>query len=104
MLHWYGDAKSLEKSRFLASFFLFKNGEFGYLLVTQILSTFFVPKYLWHEVFIFIEKSIDNYKHIIYNEDEKRTTDRRLALSKWVKEVTASFPGRRLLFCVYVCY
>ena len=23
---------------------------------------------------------------------------------RWVKEVTASFPGRRLLFCVYVCY
>ena len=43
-----GDAKSLEKSRFLASFFFVKNGKFGYLLVTQILGTFFAPKYLWH--------------------------------------------------------
>lgn len=48
MLHWYGDAKSLEKSRFLASFFFVKNGKFGYLLVTQILGIFFAPKYLWH--------------------------------------------------------
>ena len=40
--------KALKNRGFWHLSFCLKLIDFGYLLVTQILSTFFVPKYLWH--------------------------------------------------------
>ena len=40
--------KILKNQGFWHFSFFVKNGKFGYLLVTQILGTFFAPKYLWH--------------------------------------------------------